>query len=96
MGMRKLINHMPMKLSALIIGAAGTVLITYFYCFLGHRGKALVYTILLVLFTGFCIWGIINWDEFTGLLKERFGVLGMSGIVLLIALAVWLAIQFLF
>ena len=43
-----------MRLSALIIGATGALLTLYFVVFLHHRGKALVYTIMLILFTGFC------------------------------------------
>ena len=85
-----------MRLSALIIGAIGLLLLLYFIVFMGYRGKALVYAIMVILFTGFCIWGIINWDEFTALLENNLGVWGMSGIVLGIALIVWLCMHFLF
>ena len=85
-----------MKLSALIIAAAGLLLTAWFIFFMGYRGKTLLYGILVILFTGFCIWSIINWEEFTAILRDHFGVWGMSGIVLVIALIVWLCIQFLF
>lgn len=85
-----------MRLSALIIGSVAILLLAYFIGVLGYRGKALVYAIMVILFTGFCIWGIINWNEFTALLENHLGVWGMSGIVLLIALVVWLCMHFLF
>ncbi len=85
-----------MRLSALIIAAVGLLLLTYFIGVLGYRGKALVYAIMVILFTGFCIWGVINMNEFSDFLKEHLGVWGMSGILLLIALAVWLCMHFLF
>lgn len=85
-----------MKLSALIIGAVGIVLLTFFYFIVGYRGRGLVYCALIILFTGFCIWGVINWDEFTAMLESKLGVWGMSGVVLLIALAVWFCIHVLF
>lgn len=85
-----------MRLSALIIGAIGALLTLYFVVFLHHRGKALVYTIMLILFTGFCIWALINWNEFTTMLENHLGVWGMSGIVLAIALVVWICMKILF
>ena len=43
-----------MILSDVIIVAIGALLSLYSVVFLHHRGKALVYTIMLILFTGFC------------------------------------------
>lgn len=85
-----------MRLSALIISAIGLLLTAFFIGIVGYRGKALIYCIAVILFTGFCIWAIINWDAFTAFLQDRLGVWGMSGVVLLIALVVWLCIHILF
>ena len=84
-----------MRLSALIIGAVG-LLLTAWFILLGYRGRTLVYGILVIIFTGLCIWALINMNEISVFLREHFGVWGMSGIFLLIALAVWLCIHFLF
>lgn len=85
-----------MRLSALIIGAVGLLLTAWFIGVMGYRGKALVYGIMVIVFTGLCIWALINMNEISVFLREHFGVWGMSGIFLLIALAVWLCIHFLF
>ena len=85
-----------MLLSALIIAAVGLLLALWFAFGMGYRGKKLVYGILVILFTGLCIWGLINIDEIEILLRDSVGVWGTSGIFLLIALAVWLAMKFLF
>ena len=44
----------------------------------------------------FCIWALINWNEFTTMLENHLGVWGMSGIVLAIALVVWICMKILF
>ena len=85
-----------MLLSALIIAAVGLLLALWFVFGMGYRGKKLVYCILVILFTGLCLWGLINIDEIEILLRDSVGVWGTSGIFLLIALAVWLAMKFLF
>jgi hypothetical protein len=51
---------------------------------------------MVIVFTGLCIWALINMNEISVFLREHFGVWGMSGIFLIIALAVWLCIHFLF
>lgn len=84
-----------MRLSALIIGAVGLLLTAWFIGVMGYRGKALVYGILVILFTGFCIWCIINWSEFTALLENSLGTWGMVGVLLAICLLVWLGMKFL-
>jgi hypothetical protein len=84
-----------MRLSALIIGAVG-LLLTAWFILLGYRGRTLVYGILVIIFTGLCIWALINMNEISVFLREHLGVWGMSGVFLLIALAVWLCIHFLF
>jgi len=85
-----------MKLSALIIGAVGVVLTAWFIAIMGYRGKTLLYGIAVIVFTGLCIWALINIDAIELFLREHLGVWGMSGIFLLIALIVWLCIHFLF
>jgi hypothetical protein len=85
-----------MLLSALIILGVALLLTAWFAGVMKYRGKKLLYGILVIIFTAFCIWGIINWEEFTAILENRFGVWGMSGIVLVIALVVWLCMHFLF
>ena len=84
-----------MRLSALIITAVG-LLLTAWFIFMGYRGRTLVYGILVILFTGLCVWALINIDAISVFLREHLGVWGMSGVFLLIALAVWLCIHFLF
>ena len=84
-----------MRLSALIITAVG-LLLTAWFILLGYRGRTLVYGIMVIVFTGLCIWALINIDTISVFLREHFGVWGMSGVFLLIALAVWLCIHFLF
>lgn len=84
-----------MRLSALIITAVG-LLLTAWFILLGYRGRTLVYGILVIIFTGLCIWALINIDTISVFLREHLGVWGMSGVFLLIALAVWLCIHFLF
>lgn len=84
-----------MRLSALIIAAVG-LLLTAWFILLGYRGRTLVYGIMVIVFTGLCIWALINIDTISVFLREHFGVWGMSGVFLLIALAVWLCIHFLF
>lgn len=84
-----------MRLSALIIAAVG-LLLTAWFILLGYRGRTLVYGILVIIFTGLCIWALINMNEISVFLREHLGVWGMSGAFLLIALAVWLCIHFLF
>lgn len=84
-----------MRLSALIITAVG-LLLTAWFIFMGYRGRTLVYGILVIIFTGLCIWALINIDTISVFLREHLGVWGMSGVFLLIALAVWLCIHFLF
>ena len=84
-----------MRLSGLIIAAVG-LLLTAWFIFMGYRGKTLVYGILVIVFTGLCIWALINIDTISEFLREHLGVWGMSGVFLLIALAVWLCIHFLF
>ena len=85
-----------MRLSGLIIAAVGLLLTAWFIGVMGYRGKTLVYGIMVIVFTGLCIWTLINMDEISVFLRAHFGVWGMSGIFLLIALAVWLCIHFLF
>ena len=85
-----------MRLSALIITAVGLLLTAWFIGVMGYRGKALVYGILVIIFTGLCIWALINMNEISVFLREHLGVWGMSGIFLIIALTVWLCIRFLF
>lgn len=85
-----------MRLSALIIGAVGLLLTAWFIGVMGYRGKTLEYGIMVIVFTGLCIWALININEISVFLRAHFGVWGMSGIFLLIALAVWLCIHFLF
>lgn len=85
-----------MRLSALIIAAVGLLLTAWFIGVMGYRGKTLVYGIMVIIFTGLCIWALINMNEISVFLREHLGVWGMSGIFLLIALAVWLCIHFLF
>ena len=85
-----------MRLSALIIGAVGLLLTAWFIGVMGYRGKTLVYGIMVIVFTGLCIWCLINIDDISVFLREHLGVWGMSGVFLLIALAVWLGIHFLF
>lgn len=84
-----------MRLSALIIAAVG-LLLTAWFILLGYRGRTLVYGILVIIFTGLCVWALINMNEISVFLREHLGVWGMSGAFLLIALAVWLCIHFLF
>ena len=84
-----------MRLSALIIAAVG-LLLTAWFILLGYRGRTLVYGIMVIVFTGLCIWALINIDTISVFLREHFGVWGMSGVFLLIALAVGLCIHFLF
>ena len=84
-----------MRLSALIITAVG-LLLTAWFIFMGYRGRTLVYGILVIIFTGLCVWALINIDTISVFLREHLGVWGMSGVFLLIALAVWLCIHFLF
>ena len=84
-----------MRLSALIITAIG-LLLTAWFILLGYRGRTLVYGILVIIFTGLCVWALINIDTISVFLREHLGVWGMSGVFLLIALAVWLCIHFLF
>ena len=84
-----------MRLSALIIGSVGILLTAWFIVVMGYRGKALIYGILVILFTGFCIWCIINWSEFTALLENTLGTWGMIGVLLAICLFVWIGMQFL-
>ena len=85
-----------MRLSALIITAVGLLLTAWFIGVMGYRGKALVYGILVIIFTGLCIWALINMNEISVFLREHLGGWGMSGIFLIIALTVWLCIRFLF
>ena len=74
----------------------GLLLTAWFIGVVGYRGKALLYGILVIVFTGLCIWALINIDEIEGLLRGHLGVWGMSGAFLLIAIIVWLCIHFLF
>ena len=85
-----------MILSAIIIAFIGLALAGWFFGFMGYRGKTLMYGITVIVFTGACIWTLINIDEISVLLREHLGVWGMSGVFLLIALTVWLCIKFLF
>ena len=85
-----------MRLSALIIGAVGLLLTAWFIGVMGYRGKALVYGILVILFTGFCIWCIINWSELTALLENSLGTWGMIGVLLVLCAVVGICIMCLF
>lgn len=80
----------------LILGGAGVVLAVYYAVMMGFRGRVLGYAIAVIAFTATCIWLLANWNWFTAMLENHLGVWGMSGILLLLCLAVWLCMQFLF
>ena len=72
------------------------MLTVWFIGVMGYRGRTLGYGIAVIVFTGFCIWCLINRTILFAYLEEHFGVWGMSGILLLFALSVWLCIKLLF
>lgn len=81
---------------ALFLGGIGVVLAVYYALMMGFRGRALGYAIAVIVFTAICIWLLANWDWFTEMLENHLGVWGMSGILILLALAVWICMHFLF
>ena len=85
-----------MILSAIIIALIGLALACWFYWGMGYRDRTLLYGIAVIVFTGACIWTLININAIEVFLRAHLGVWGMSGVFLLIALTVWLCIKFLF
>jgi len=74
----------------LMLAGAGYLLGLYYAYIMGFRGKALVYAIMVIVFTVTCIWLAVNFDMVWDWLQNTIGNWGTIAIVLVLCLFVWL------
>ena len=72
--------------------AAGALL-TGWFLILGFRGKALLYALLILLFTIICIWLAINFDLVWDSMVNTLGLWPTILIALLGAIGVWFVVK---
>ena len=69
---------------------AGGVVLEIWFLIMGYRGKALVYALLVLIFTILCIWLAINFDMVWDSMINTLGLWPTIILCLLGALGLWL------
>lgn len=74
----------------------GACVLEAWFLIIGYRGKALLYALLILLFTLFCIWLAINFDLVWNSMIHTLGTWPTILIVLLGSLVLWFVFRILF